>query len=488
MKVLFVSAEVAPFAKAGGLGDVVGSLPAALRKQGVDARVLMPLYGVINRAKYHIAYSFHFQFPSRAGTADIYIHKTTYDGVPIYFLESWPFFGQGNYLYTDWNWDMPRFIFFCQVILATAWQFKLGIENGESWFPDVLHAHDWHTALTPYLLHEARNDPDWAKIASVLTLHNMAFQGPYAGSFLWNVGVPAPNHNDLNYQGKGDNLLGIGIAYADQINTVSPRHAIEIKYPRFGEGLEGMLRVRENDLCGILNGMDVVRNDPATDPHIEYHYTVKDFVENKRKNKLDLQRELGLPERPDVPLIGMVTRLTDQKGVDLALPAMRRLFLEYDVQFAALGSGESSLEGALWWLCNDFSFKASCYLGFKSDLAQRIYAASDLFLMPSRYEPCGTSQMLAMHYGSLPVVRETGGLADTVESYDNENADRGTGFVFLWEEPDAVLGTLRWALDTYRFRLEAFRRMQKRGMGIDFSWEKSTKQYIAMYERALSRH
>jgi starch synthase len=491
MKVLFVSAEVAPFAKAGGLGDVVGSLPKALRDKGVDARVLMPYYGVIDRFKYRPEYRFHFSFPFRRGTAEVYIHKTVYDDVPVYFLESWPYFGQfpeGQSLYADWNWDVPRFIFFAQTALAAAWQLKQGADGGEAFFPDVMHAHDWHTGLTPFLVNEARNEPDWRRVGTVLTLHNMAYQGPYAGGFLWSAGINGRHNPDLVYQDKTDNLLGIGIAYADQISTVSPRHAVEIQYPRFGEGLEGMLRVRQSDLYGILNGMDMVRNDPTSDRAISHHYTAETFLEGKRQNKLSLQQELGLPQRPDLPMIGMVTRLTDQKGVDLAIPALRRLLQDQEVQFVALGSGEPGLENALWWLCHDFAWKAYCDIGFKPALAQRIYAASDLFLMPSRYEPCGTSQMLAMRYGSLPIVRETGGLADTVENYDNGQADVGTGFTFLWEEPDAVLNTLRWGLDTFRLRPDAFQRMQYRAMSLDFSWEKSTHDYIRMYERALARH
>src|SRR5262249_14091272 len=267
MKVLFASAEVAPFAKAGGLGDVVASLPKALRKQGIDARVLMPLYGFIDRAVYNIAPAFNFQFTKRNGTADIYISQTVYDGVPIYFLSSWPFFGEGGYLYTDWQWDVTRFVFFGQAIQATMWQMKNGAGGMEPWFPDVLHVHDWHTALTPFMLYENRLDPTWATMGSVLTIHNMAYQGDRAGGFLFEAGVSGRHQRDLVYQDKTDNLLGIGIAYSDELTTVSPRYAVEIQYPRFGEGLEGLVRVRnsQGDVHGILNGIDVERWDPATD-------------------------------------------------------------------------------------------------------------------------------------------------------------------------------------------------------------------------------
>jgi starch synthase len=493
LNVLFASAEVAPFAKAGGLGDVVGSLPKALRQQGIDARVLMPLYGFIDRTAYNIKPVFNYQYTKRNGTADVFISETLYDGVPIYFLHSWPFFGEGGSLYTTWEWDVPRFTFFCQAILATAEHFKAGAGAAEPWFPDILHVHDWHTGLTPFLLYEARRArsaaPTWGNVGSILTIHNMAYQGWNAGGWLWDAGVPGRHHPDLVYQDKADNLLGIGIAYGDMINTVSPRYANEIQYPRFGEGLEGLLKVRDDqsELLGILNGLDVERWNPAADPWIVNHFGPDNFVEARAKNKAHLQQEAGLAIRPGVPLIGMVTRLTDQKGVDLAIPALRRLFADTDIQFIVLGSGDKPLEQELWTLCNDFRWKARAYLQFDAILAQRIYSACDLFLMPSRFEPCGTGQMLAMRYGALPIVRETGGLADTVENYDNGNGDVGTGFVFLWEEPEAVLGTVRWAIDTYRFRNDAFRKMQRRAMQKDFSWATSARQYTAMYERALAK-
>src|SRR5438552_1609658 len=277
MKVLFASAEVAPFAKAGGLGDVVGSLPKALRKQGVDARILMPFYGFIDRAAYNIAPAFNFQFTKRNGTADIYISHTEYDGVPVYFLNSWPFFGEGGHLYTDWAWDNTRYIFFCQAIMATMRQMKIGAGNTEPWFPDVLHVHDWHTGLAPFLLNEARTDPTWAQMGTVLTIHNMAYQGNYADRFLNDAGVPLRTQPDLVYQDRADNLLGIGVAYSDLISTVSPRYALEIQYPRFGEGLEGLVKVRaaQGDVVGILNGIDVERWDPATDFWLPHQFTTE---------------------------------------------------------------------------------------------------------------------------------------------------------------------------------------------------------------------
>jgi starch synthase len=490
MNVLFASAEAVPFAKAGGLGDVVGSLPKYLRRQGVDARVLMPLYGSIDRAAFGIDYAFSFQFQRNQGTADVHVHMAFYDGVPFYFVATHPFFGEGNYLYTDWHWDMQRFIHFSELVQAVAWQLGQGRFAGVKWFPDVLHVNDWHTALAPFLLECSRNDPAWARVGSVLTIHNMGYQGPQGAKFLWDAGVPPRWQADLLYQGLGDNLLATGIAYSDVVTTVSPRYAIEMQYPRFGEGLEGMVRVRNytGDVVGILNGIDMERANPETDKWVPHHFNSDNFLTIRPKNKAALQTQLGLPVRPEVPIIGVVTRLTDQKGFDLAMPALWQVLAESDVQLVALGSGEPALEHQLWQLSHRFSNQARALIGYDPVLSQRIYGASDLFLMPSRYEPCGTSQMFAMRYGSLPVVRETGGLADTVQNYDGGDAEVGTGFVFSWETPDAVLNTLRWAIETYQTRPEAFQRMQRRGLETDFGWERSAGEYIKIYERALAKH
>ncbi|MCZ7541317.1 MAG: glycogen synthase [Anaerolineae bacterium] len=486
MRVLFVSAEMSPFAKTGGLGDVAGSLPRALRQHGVDARVLMPLYGPVKgRFGDRLRHLFSFPLHRRVGTADVHLHTTEQDGIPVYFLESWPFFSGGDYIYTDLNWDRKRFVFFAQAAMGAAWELGQGRADGERWFPDVLHAHDWHTALVPFLLHESRGAPGWADVASVLTIHNMGYQGWEAGGYLWEAGVPGRHHPHLIYQNKTDNLLGIGIAYAHKINTVSPRHAIELHYPRFGEGLEGLIWVRDGDFTGILNGLDTDRVNPATDPALRHPFDAGNFRAERPQNKAAFQAELGLSQQPDVPLIGIVTRLVEQKGMDFAVPGLRRLLAETDAQLVIIGSGKPEIEREVQRLEWDFGWKMRVILGYQPDLAQRLYASSDLVLVPSRYEPCGLTQMLAMRYGALPVVRETGGLADTVQNYDGGPANLGTGFVFLFEEPDAVRLTLHWAIDTYRNRRAAFERMQERAMRLDLSWEHPVQQYIALYKAAL---
>lgn len=482
MNVLFVSAEAVPFAKTGGLADVVGSLPKVLRQSGVDARVVIPQYGFIPWDRYGIETLFTFQLPRRTGTVDVGVAYTEYEGVPIYFLSGWPYFGDGDHLYTTVEWDIPRYIFFSQAVMAAAWEFSSRLD----WFPDVFHCHDWHTGLVPFLIYEGRYHDRWAQTASMITIHNMGYQGWEAGGYLWDAGVPGRHHPDLVYQDKTDNLFAIGLAYADELTTVSPRYAEEIQYPRFGEGLEGIVRVRRRDLYGILNGIDTDQYNPATDPYIETRFSVE-TLDTRISNKRSLQKKAGLEVRDNIPLIGIVSRLVEMKGMDLALPALRYLLASENVQLVVLGTGKKSIEQDMWLFGHHFHWKARSYIMFDAALAQQIYAGCDLFLMPSRYEPCGIGQMLAMRYGALPVVRETGGLANTVDNYDDGPADVGTGFRFLWEESDAVLGTLRWALQTYRRRPNAWRRMQDRAMRRDFSWQHSAAQYIERYEHALRK-
>ncbi len=488
MRVLFVTAEMKPFAKTGGLGDVVSELPRALRAAGVDARVIMPLYGPI-KARFHdqLQYLFSYSFTRRNGTGEVYVHTINYEGTPVYFLESWPNFGEGNYIYTDVNWDRERFVFFSQAALGLVWQLNMGRHGDANWFPDVIHAHDWHTALIPFLMYEGRFMPLWNRLASVLTVHNMGYQGWDSSYFLYEAGIPFRYHPELQYFHKGDNLLGIGLAYAHKLNTVSPRHAIELHYPRFGEGLEGMVWARDADFSGILNGIDVDKVNPATDKNIPHPYDETNFREMRAKNKVALQLEMNINPDPNVPLIGVVSRLVDQKGMDIAAEGLRRLLATTEAQLVLVGTGDPDLENQMRQLEWDFGWKARIVIAFRPELAAKIYAGADLILVPSRYEPCGLTQLHAQRYGALPVVRETGGLADTVINYDNNSGDHGTGFTFLFEEPNAVQGTLAWAIDVYRNRRDAFERMQARVMKLDLSWDRPVQQYMALYEAALAK-
>lgn len=484
MNVLFTSVEAAPFAKAGGMADVVGSLPAALRKLGIDARVLMPGGGFIPHFKYNIQHLFSFPFTHRTGTTEVHVYHTEHDSVPFYFIQAWPYIGQEHGVYQDLAMDYPRMIFFSKACQAVAWQLKERL----GWMPDVFHAHDWHTGLVPFLLVSSRWQDAWRHAGSMITIHNMAYQGDYAGPFLYEQGIPPRIEPRLWQMGKDNNLLAIGINYADFVTTVSPRYAQEIQGPENGYGLEGLVRARLPDLRGIVNGIDMDYWNPAKDPMIAQHYDADNWETQRAANKATLQRKLGLPERPDVPVLGVVSRLTAQKGIDLLLPAMEGILQLDDVQFVALGSGEDRYEYGLWRLADRFRGKCAYENGYAEDLAHQIYAGCDIFLMPSNFEPCGTSQMLAMRYGSLPLVRETGGLADTVQNYDNGAADYGTGFMFLWQEPYALYNTVRWALETFRERPEAWQRMVQRAMTVDFSWDVSARQYADLYEESRKRH
>lgn len=487
MNVLFVAAEAVPFAKTGGLGDVVGSLPRALKQLGIDARVMMPHYGTIDNAAYGLTRNFFYQEARSVGVADVHVSKTVQQDIPYYFLRSWPFFDQ-PYVYTDENWDIQRFVFFAQAALGAVWQLGQGAdyETG-SWWPDVVHVHDWHTGLVPYLMHLARFEEGWNQTASVLSIHNMGYKGVMAGAHIDTVGIERPAHPVLQHLNMTGDLLPVGLAYADKLNTVSPNHAIELHYPRFGEGLEPLIWARDADFSGILNGLDMDRFDPATDKDIFVNFSAENFREKRIENKRGLQELMGLPVNDDVPLIGVVSRLVAQKGIDLLAPALREICVDTDVQIVSLGTGEWQLEHELWRVGNDFHWKARANTYFDSILAQRIYAGSDLIVIPSRYEPCGMAQMIAMRYGALPVARETGGLVDTIDNYDNLDADTGTGFLFLWEEVDALVNTLRWAIDTFKNKRTAFERMQERGMQRDWSWTTSAQQYVSLYEDAIAK-
>jgi starch synthase len=485
MNILFTSAEAAPFAKVGGLGDVVGagSLPKALRDYGLDARVILPLYGKIDRTRFNIKPLFSFEFPRKTGNMYVHIHATNWNGVPFYFVESYPYFGHGGSIYTEWAWDVPRYIFFSQVAMAVAWELR----QREGWAVDVMHINDWHTGLVAFLLQQSRHLPEWADVRSMITIHNMAHQGARAGGWLWELGIAGREDQRLRQAGLTDNLLAIGIAYSDYVTTVSPRHAEEIQYPYLGYKLAGLVRSRtyKNELYGVLNGIDTETYNPQTDQHIIQNFHASNTTTHRVANKRQLQADANLPQRDEVPIIGLVSRLVAQKGIDLAVPALQQLLREEDMQVVALGTGNPGLSHQLWQLSEQFPGKVRTYITYDGALAQRIYAGCDMFLMPSRYEPCGIGQMIAMRYGALPIVRETGGLADTVENYDNGVGEIGTGFVFLWEEVQALVNTLRWALTTYRQRPEVWRRMQQRAMARDVSWERSARIYEKLYRGIL---
>ena len=482
MRVLIASAEATPFAKVGGLADVVGSLPAALRGRGLDARVIIPGYGFIDHSEYDIEPLLSFDFHHRLGSNEVQLFHCQYDGIPFYLLQSPPYFGLEGDVYSEWDWDMGRFTYLNQALMAALSH----LDERCGWLPDLVHVNDWHTSLLPFLVRDHGGDR-WRELATVMSIHNIAYQGKDAGGFLWQAGIHGRHHPDLIEFGLTDNMLGIGIAYSDMVSTVSPRYAVEIQYPYAGYELAPLVGKRAADLRGILNGLDVGKWDPESDPTLVAKFNADNFEGLRPLNKRHLQSISRLPLLSDAPLVGIVSRLAAQKGFDLALPALRNILARRKLQLVVLGTGEAHLERAFWQLDQDFGDKARAFLQFDGALAQQIYAGCDIFLMPSHFEPCGMGQMMAMRYGALPLARETGGLADTVVNYDDADADVGTGFVFHWQEPGAVEGTLDWALDVYEGRPAAWRRMQERGMREDFSWAKSAGEYCALYEDALAK-
>jgi starch synthase len=485
MNILLTSAEVDPFAKVGGLADVVGSLPKALRQLGVDVRILMPHYGFIDPQRFGIQPLFSFTYFHRSGNVQVEVSQAIHHEVPVYFVRAPWFFGNEYGVYGDWDYDMPRFVFFNQVTLEVIAE----LQRRTGWMPDVVHANDWHTGLTPFLIDDRRQyDPAWRGVGSMFTIHNMQYQGDNCGGWCYQHGVPRRNHPELVYRNLTNNMMATALMYSDIITTVSPTYAVEIQFPPQGYGLHEVLRIRTLDLHGILNGIDTAVWNPATDKLLVSRYDANSFSEERLANKRQLQADSGLAVRDDVPLIGLVSRLVWQKGLDLALPALRQLLATHDVQFVGLGAGEKWYADDFYFLGQEYHWKAHTFVGFNATVANRIYAGSDIFLMPSHFEPCGIGQMIAMRYGALPLVRETGGLVDTVINYDNADAERGTGFVFNWESSDAVYGTLTWAIDTYHQRKDAWRRMQARGMNSDFSWERSARQYVGLYEQIGERH
>lgn len=479
LKVLYLAAEVVPFAKTGGLADVAGSLPKALRALGHDIRVAMPRYGRISIEKFGlkpVIDELPVPMDERIEKATIY-QGTLGKDVPIYFVDNAKYYDrEGIYMYPD---DAERFIFYCRAALEML--------KPLNFRPDVIHCNDWHTAIVPNWLKTIyKDDPFFADTATVYTIHNLAYQGIFGYRVLEIAGIDEygfiyhPEMADLN---EVVDFMARGIYFADIINTVSPRYAQEILTPEYGEKLDPLLRDRRDHLYGILNGIDYEVFNPATDPHIAVNYDV-DSLDRRVENKLALQKEARLPEDAHIPLIGMISRLTDQKGLDILVPTLEPLFENFNVQFVLLGTGEQRYHDVLGKIAEKYPQKMGLFLTFNAPLAQRIYAGSDMFLMPSKFEPCGLGQMIAMRYGSVPVVRATGGLADTVKDYDPALGD-GTGFVFERYDPWALFAALVRAMEHYRNR-EEWRKIQRRGMQADFSWEASARKYEDLYYRAVA--
>ncbi len=474
MKVLFAATEGLPYIKSGGLADVVGSLPKILKKKRVDVRVVLPLYLKMaqrNRDSFERIAT----VPIRCGIIDTvatYYKKET-EGVLFYFIEHQGYFErEGLYGYGD---DGERFAFYQKAVLE--------LLRVIDFYPDIIHCHDWHTGMIPVLCKQHyAEDPKMNAIRFVYTIHNLAFQGNFPKEVLTDcLDLPYSLFEDgtLRFY-DGISFMKAGILFSDKVTTVSPTYAQEILSPYFGENMQEVLKMRIQDLSGIVNGIDTELGDPKTDSLLIQNYDGKTVKEGKAVNKRALQSELGLREDPDVMLIGIVSRLTQQKGLQLVCDRIHDL-MSQDVQLVVLGTGESQIENSLRMMEHRYRRRAVYYCGYNEELAHRIYAGADLFLMPSCFEPCGISQLISMRYGTLPLVRETGGLKDTVMPY-NQYTQEGNGFSFYAINGDDMLNTIRYAMDTYYYSRREFDEMIKRAMKTDVSWKNSAERYLELYK------
>ncbi len=468
LKVLLVASESAPFIKSGGLGDVVGSLPKALRAKGVDVRVVIPRHRAIkNETMYDVelAGEFDVHLQWRKQRAKVLVK---HGDVPVYFIENDYYFGRGGlYGFGD---DDERFAFFGKAVLDMLAMLDF--------YPDIIHCNDWQTGpLCMYLKEIYSKVVQYSKIKTLFTIHNLQYQGRFAPETMGMLGVPGWVYNNVEFY-DSVSYMKMGLVYADYISTVSETYAWEIQTPEYGYGMDGILRSRSHQLCGIINGIDFVANNPETDKHIVKHFSAE-HPEGKAENKRALQERLGLEQR-DVPMIAMITRLADQKGVDILAPVLDEI-MRRDVQFVLLGTGEGHYEHAFRNMQNSYPGRVSSNIFFDEALAQQIYASADMFLMPSKFEPCGLGQMFSLRFGTVPIVRKTGGLADTIHHY-NPETKQGNGFLFEHYDGWGLLWAIDEALRTYHMGKEEWGHVVKNAMLCDYSWESSAEKYIALYE------
>lgn len=479
MKILYVTAECWPFVKTGGLGDVSYALPKALKKEGADVRVIMPKYSTIPS---YLKDKFKpvAEFSVKVGWRNQYcgIETMELDGVKFYFIDNEFYFKRSDQPSIYGHGDDPeRFAFFSNAVLASMEKLNF--------YPDVMNLNDWHTGMIPLILKEDYGHlKKYKDIKTVYTIHNLQYQGIFNKEILGNIfdiSYDYFNNGQIEYYGNV-NFMKAGIVFADKVTTVSKTYVEEIQTPFYGEGLDGLLKSNSYKLEGILNGIDYDLNDPATDKAIFENFDVN-CIEKKLQNKMKLQEILGLEVNPDIPLVGIVSRLTSQKGLDLINYMMPEIMRE-NLQMVVLGTGEHQYQSMFNYYNSNFSNKLSARITFDSAFAQQIYAGCDIFLMPSLYEPCGIGQMLAMRYGSIPIVRETGGLKDTVTPY-NKYTGEGNGFSFANYNAHEMFFTLQNAIRLYQDR-NIWNNLIINAMNTDNSWKKSAQDYMRIFNGLIS--
>jgi starch synthase len=481
LKVLFVASECSPFVKTGGLGDVVGALPVALQRRGLDVRVAMPLYAGLPWRQLEPLEG-TLGVPMWFGTAwsGIRMGHLPRSQVPIYFLEYHRYFdrahlyGTATEAYPD---NLERFAFLSRGALELC--------KAIAWIPDVIHVHDWQTALVPVYVDTVEWSQPLHGAATVYTIHNLAYQGVFDGNAMGVTGLGHEHYNSREFEHLGTlNLTKAAVAHSTMVSTVSPTYTREIQTPAYGFGLDGVLAGRGGDLRGILNGIDVEEWNPATDPHLPAHFDADDPA-GKAACKAALQREASLPVSSYVPLFGLIGRLVPQKGIDVLAHALHRV-LGWKLQLVLLGAGDLPAERFFTAVARERGDRFAAWIGFDNPRAHRIEAGCDFFIMPSRFEPCGLNQMYSLRYGTLPIVRATGGLADTVTNYD-ERSGEGTGFVFHDLTPDALADTIGWAVSTWYDRPGHIERLRRHAMRQDFSWDRAAREYERLYLDAYAR-
>lgn len=486
MKIAFVTTECVPYAKTGGLADVAGSLPKALEKLGCEVKIFLPKYLFIDESKYGLRYNWTIgEMPIRINgvTRSVHLHqaKLPNSNVEVNFIDCPTYFNRSSIYTNDMDED-ERFILFSKGVIETLQRMQ--------WTPDIIQCNDWQTGLIPLFIKDNYSwDRMFDKTATVFTIHNIGYQGRFSTSTLFAAEIRGdlyyPN-GPVEYE-NSVSFMKAGIVFSDIINTVSNKYSHEILLPEYGAGLHNVLNNRKEDVYGILNGVDYEEWNPETDKYLPYKYSAKD-LSGKVKNKKFLMDHFNLPFDKNRPLIGIITRLVVQKGIDIIAEAINDL-MNLDAQWIILGSGEDKYESMLHSLTQYYPERVATYIGYNNELSHLIEAGADIFVMPSRYEPCGLNQIYSLKYGTVPVVRKTGGLADTVKDWDEEKHlgfDHGNGFSFYDYTSYAILSSVERALNVFKQK-DIWKKIQHNGMKLDFSWEKSAEKYLELYKLAKEK-